>query len=346
MQRLNAIFSFIENGFKVDEKCFDINQFTRAAQVAEAGCFSPLPGDVARLSPKQCAILLDYQLAVTIFPGESDNRITEVFGRVNSGGRQLSDQERRQAGVLSPFAEIVRTLSAEIRGDVSKDRLLLSEMPEVSIDTNRNPHGYGLKAEDIFWSFQGILRAGDLRESDDEQLVADICASILFESPVEASGDYLNRLYAEEADEYRDVNARLTSYGKDRLAHEVKTTFSTLRNTIESVNPNRFAFRNIVYPKPTSNAQKSPFFAIFMAFHSLIFNEGMAPVNHESIIKSIENLTNRIEVGQKHIKTDDRKGNISVVNGLIRHGFAKQDVGVLSHGPGMVFDFENSSNEV
>lgn len=87
--------------------------------------------------------------------------------------------------MLSPFAEVIRTLAAEIRGDVSRETLLLSEMPEISIDTSRNPHGYALKAEDIFWCYQGVLRTGDLRESDDEQALADICGSILFEDPVE-----------------------------------------------------------------------------------------------------------------------------------------------------------------
>jgi hypothetical protein len=102
---------------------------------------------------------------VTSFPGEQDTRITDVFGRINSGGKQLSDQERRQAGVLSPFAEMVRILAAEIRGDVSRETLLLSEMPEISIETSRNPHGYALKAEDIFWCYQGILRTGESRTS-------------------------------------------------------------------------------------------------------------------------------------------------------------------------------------
>jgi hypothetical protein len=196
--------------------------------------------------------MLDYQLAVTIFPGGQTRRITDVFGRINSGGRQLSDQERRQAGVLSPFAELVRTLAAEIRGDVSRETLLLSEMPEISIET---PHGYALKAEDIFWCCQGILRTGDLRESDDEQAIADICASILYGSPVEASGDFLNQLYASDAEEYQTVNQRLATFGKDRLAHEVKTVFSTIRSVIEAYDSARFCFRLTVYPKPTSNAQ-------------------------------------------------------------------------------------------
>jgi hypothetical protein len=342
MQRLNAIFSFIEHGFKWEEKCFDIREFARARQAAEADEFQPFADDIPRLPAKLCANLLDYQLAVTIFPGEQNARITEVFGRINSGGKQLSDQERRQAGVLSPFAEIIRTLAAEIRGDVSKETLLLSEMPEISIDTSRNPHGYSLRAEDIFWCYQGILRTGDLRESDDEQALADICASILFGEPVEASGEFLNKLYTKDTEEYNGVNAKLAAYGRDRLITEVKTTFSMLRSVIEKHSPERFCFRKTVYPKPTSNAQKSPFFAVFMAFHGLIFGEGMAPSSAETIMKSLNNLADRIEVGQKHIKTADRFENIKVANGLIRGGFSKQDVATLSHGPGLIFDFENS----
>jgi hypothetical protein len=342
MQRLNAIFSFIENGFQIDQKCFDVNWFARAKQAAEAGQFAEFPADVERLSPELCANLLDYQLAMTVFPGDQNGHITEVFGRINSGGRQLSDQERRQAGVLSPFAETVRVLAAEIRGDVSRETLLLSEMPEISIETIRNPHGYTLKAEDIFWTYHGILRTGDLRESDDEQILADICASILFEEPAEASVEFLNRIYTAGTDEAREINSRIASYGRDRLSQEVKMTFSAVRSTLEKVDPDRFAFRRIVYPKPTSNAQKSPFFAVFMAFHGLIFREGMVPVNETAIIKALNNLADRIKVGQKQIKSEDRKENIAVVNGLIREGFAKQDVSILSHGPGLVFDFENS----
>src|SRR5690348_7088879 len=40
MQRLNAIFSFIEHGFTVNEKCFDSNEFARARQAKEEGLFT------------------------------------------------------------------------------------------------------------------------------------------------------------------------------------------------------------------------------------------------------------------------------------------------------------------
>jgi hypothetical protein len=342
MQRLNAIFSFIEHGFLLAETCFDTGEFSRAKQVAEAGDFREYPDDVARMAAKHCADLLDYQLAVTIFPGERDERITDVFGRINSGGRQLSDQERRQAGVLSPFAELVRTLSAELRGDVSRESLLLSEMPQISIETSRNAHGYTLKAEDIFWCYQGILRTGDLRESDDEQALADICASILSGEPVEASGDFLNRVYSIDSSEYAEFNARLAAYGRDLLAVQVKSTMSVIRAAIEAHDESRFAFRKLVYPKSTSNAQKSPFYAVFIAFFELMHTEEMRPAVGVDIMASLNNLTNNIEIGQKHIKSEDRRSNVKIAKGLIRDHFVKADVATLTHGPGLLIDFENS----
>lgn len=342
MQRLNAIFGFIENTFLFDDQCFDIKEFSRARQLSEQGVFAPSPDMVVRLNSALCSNILDYQLAVTIFPGEETTRITSVFGRINSGGKQLSDQERRQAGVLSAFSEVVRDVASEIRGDVSRDELPLFEMPEISIETTKNIHGYKLKAEEIFWCYQGILRTNHLRDSEDEQVIADIVASILYENPVEASGEFLDTLYNPFSKEYKDVNAKLIAFPRDRLSEQVKKVFSILREVIESSNSNRFHFRDTVYSKPTSNAQKQAFYAVFMAFYDLIMKQGHLPSSPEKIMPALNNLSDRIHVGQKHVKTADRLDNIKVVKGLIGDCFAKGDVATLGHGPGMVFDFENS----
>ena len=136
VQRLNAIFSFIENSFSVEGKYFDVSEFARAKQAAEQCVFKTAIDSTAKLDATDCANILDYQMAVTIFPAFTDEQVTEIFGRINARGRQLSNQERRQAGVINPFGELVRGISAEIRGDASKDILLLSEMPEISISSS------------------------------------------------------------------------------------------------------------------------------------------------------------------------------------------------------------------
>jgi hypothetical protein len=342
LQRLNAVLGFIENTFLVNDKCFDINEFSRARQLAEDNIFTIFPQEIQRMEANQCANILDYQLAVTIFPGEDNTKTTDVFGRINSSGKHLSDQERRQAGVLSQFASTVRGLAEEIRGDVSREILLLSEMPEISIETSVNTHGYKLKAEEVFWCYQGILRTSHLRDSEDEQVIADIVASIVLDEPAAASGAFLDKLYDENSEESAEVNRKLSAYPPESLCEQVKTVFSTIRKTIESFNTERFYFRNIVYPRPTSNAQKQAFFAVFMAFHELIYKEGKLPANEDAIFPALTNLSDRIKVGQKHVKAKDRRDNIRVTKGLISDFFANGDVASIQHGPGMIFDFENS----
>ncbi|MCB0321352.1 MAG: DUF262 domain-containing protein, partial [Bdellovibrionales bacterium] len=342
MQRLNAIFSFIEHGFSIDGKCFDLNEFARARQAKEQGLFEEFGEDVSRLDPKTCSDFLDYQLAVTAFSGEDEKRITDIFGRINSGGKQLSDQERRQAGVLSDFAELVRELGAELRGDVSKERLALHDMPEISIETAKNPHGYKLKAEEIFWCQQGILRTSDLRDSDDEEMIIDLCASVLLGGPVDGTRVYRDNLYDLSHQDAVEIGKRLNAYGKDQIANEVKLVFSALRSVVEGSSAESNHFRKTVYPTPTSNAQKSPFYATFMAFFDLIIKEGMFPDDSQKIMGCLNNLASKIEVGQKQTKAADRITNINLTKGLIRDQFVKKDVSAFQHGPGVILDFENS----
>ena len=94
LQRLNAIFSFIENRFPIEGKYFDVEQFARAKQIGESGDFEfrTVPDEL--LLPEKCADLLDYQLAITIYPSANESETTDIFGRINSGGKQLSPQEK------------------------------------------------------------------------------------------------------------------------------------------------------------------------------------------------------------------------------------------------------------
>lgn len=342
MQRLNAIFSFIEHGFTVDGKCFDLKEFARARQAKEDGLFEEFGHEVKRLPEDICSDFLDYQLAITSFAAENDKRITDIFGRINSGGKQLSDQERRQAGVLTNFAELVRELGAELRGDVSKEQLPLNEMPEISIENQNNVHGYKLKAEDIFWCRQGVLRTGHLRDSDDEEMIIDICASILKNTPVDGTRAYRDSLYDSESEEAKEIEGLLAAYGIDRISQEVKLVFSGVRSIIEGSNNEVNHFRKTVYPTPTSNAQKSPFFAVFMAVFDLIIKESMYPDDAAKIMSDLKDLTKSIDVGQKQTKGKDRQRNINKVKGLIRDNFVKKDVTSFQHGAGVILDFENS----
>lgn len=340
VQRFNAIFGFIENSFPIDGKYFDIQEFARAKQLAEQGIFRTVD-NANKLDESQCANILDYQLAVTIFQAFDDEQITEIFGRINSSGRQLSNQERRQAGVVNTFGELVRKISTELRGDASKDILLLSEMPEISIESSRAKQSYGLTADDIFWVKQGILWSSQLREGEDEEILADILVSILLNEPFARSKEKLNELYKTNSDLNKRVETALISYPPDKIYDEIKQVFSIIKETIETIDSRPNALRNIV-TSGSANPIKTSFYSIFMAFYHLLVRENKSPIDSRGIIESLTNHQSEMKTSAHYTKSEDRERNIDKTVGLIQKYFVYKEPPALKHGPGLALDFENS----
>lgn len=336
LQRLNAIVSFIENRFSINGLHFDVSQFSRAKQIADAGGFEYKSDNL--LSPAQCADILDYQLAVTIYPSAGEAEVTDIFGRINSGGKQLSPQEKRQAGMLDNFSDVVRKISSEIRGDSSQDIVLLSEMPEISIDSTRERVGYGLKADEIFWCSQGVLWKSQLRDSEDEEMIADIVASIISDEPIARSKELFDKIYDPNEPEHKHFNSLLNQYGVDRLVHEVKVTFSIIE---EIFFDQKTTIRGVVNPK-SSNPVKGSFFALFMAVFRLVVKEEKSPDQRKKIIEAIAGIQKDMIASAKYTLTEDRKKNVNKTIGLIQPYFVRKDPPVLRHGAGLALDFENS----
>lgn len=340
MQRLNAIFSFIEHQF-LDESdhCFDLEQSNRAKLVHDAGGFTAFADGTPRMSPEQCAKFLEYQLAVTIDNEGNEARINEVFGRINSGGRQLSPQEQRQAGLVSDFSEFVRRLSLELRGDSSPDLLLLNAMPEVSFNTPKERQRYGIDAIDVFWCKHGIMNPNDLARSEDEQIVTDIAASLLQKTPLNASREVFDKIFEIGSDEFKGFQTELAAYGTEKLRSEIILTIGAIRSVFET--GEFLSFRNCVHKQPRNPARTS-FFAVFMAFHNLIFSDGMFPDDLPAIRAALNDVQKHMIRNAHHATTADRKTNINVIKGLIQGAFIKKDVTTLGTSHGLVIEIENS----
>lgn len=342
MQRLNAIFAFIENHFPVEDRYFDTDEFSRAKQLASDGVFQSVDrGTSLFLSPSEVADFLDYQLAVTVFPAGGEDKTTDVFGRINSGGRQLSSQERRQAGMVDDFSMLVRKLASEIRGDTSREILPLSDMPEISIDSVRADMGYELKAEDIFWCKQGVMWTRQLRESEDEEIISDICASIVLGSPIARSKELLDNFYDIKTQDYESLRRSLASYGVERLYEEIKVTLSVLKEIIDEFSTENNALRSVINPGST-NPIKTAFITLFMAMHQLVIVEELSPDDSSKIMGALKNLQADIKTTAKYSKTEDRIKNIDKTKGLISRYFVKKDPPMLRHGAGLALDLENS----
>lgn len=340
MQRLNAICGFIENLFAFKGRYFDLNEFSHAKQLADDKVFE-FEENSDKLDRKECADILDYQLAVTIYTAMDESDITEVFGRINSGGKHLSNQERRQAGVTTSFAEVVRTIAMQLRGDDTRKTLHLFDMPQVSIDSKQNNQGYGIQAEDTLWCKQGILSIPDLRDSKDEDMIADIAASILLNKPLQRSRERLDSLYDEESQDFHLIENSLATYGSQKLEEDIVKTFSLLGETIETYSSDNKCLRNIVNPG-INNPIPQAFYTIFMAFFELIIDSELLPANPQKIMQALKKLQQKLELSKRYAEIEDRIKNINQTKGLIQDHFAKKDKSTLGQGAELIHTFKNS----
>jgi len=342
MQRLNAVFSYIENKYDLNGLQFNVEQLARAKQLAEAGAFTAEQANERLLDERSCARLLEYTFAVTEFPAVDQAAVNEVFGRINAYGRRLSNQERRQAGVVSPFANFIREVSSEIRGDASAESLDLADMPQISIEAGGESLGYGVQADDTFWVKQGILRRSQLREAEDEQFIADLAISILEEEAFGFSGSTLDNYYQADTDEYININARLNTYGVDALKNGLISTLSIIREVIEGVDNGARALQRCIHPAAGANPIKTGFYSIFMAFYELCIREGKSPFDSQGIMNALANVQDRLSVAAGQIRSGPRQQNIAVVKRLIQNFFEETEPAAAQHGAGLVIRFENA----
>ena len=343
MQRLNALFGFLENQFPVNGYLFDIKEHSFAKDLSSQNVFRPVDlEDFKLLEPKECAKFLEYQLAVTIYQPKSPSEIQDIFNRINSNGKHLSPQEVRQAGVTSRFSELVRSLACEIRGDVSREVLPLTEMPAISIDAKSIDLGYGVRAEDTIWCQQGIMRISDLRDSDDEQFLADIVLSIALGTPFAASKSRFDNYYGKgDIDKSDEIGIAVARYGENNLREDIKRVLSLIQEAIKILagTQHKNFLSKTLNPKAKGNTVKEPFYSVFMAFYELIIKESKEPFDIKAIFDAVYDLASKIKMSST-ITERNRISNVNLTKGLIQNYFKPSSTTTRSSGS-YALDFIN-----
>ena len=339
LQRLHAIVSFIESSFHtIDGKYFDVTHFSTAKARADEGVFVPAT-EKPQLTQTEVSTILDYSLALSVMRNASEAEVNDVFGRINTYGHRLSDQERRQAGVQNDFSNMVRNIACTARGDASSDLLLLNSMPSISIDLPKTQHGYELQADDVFWVQEGVLRSTDLRDSMDEQCIADIAACVIGGRLVERSKDALDEVYDAESEESRRILDALNVYGDEKFAEEFKFCVDEILKVCK-VGGEPQKLRSIIFKATTTNAFPTIFATLLIAFHELIIGEGKKIADYAGVRKALVNVTERIETGRKATSAEERRKNVDTVKGLVSDCFIKADIKNQIYGSHATVDID------
>ncbi len=336
MQRLNAIVSFIEGEFVLNGRYFDLTTMA----------LSKLELDKKNLVQKKpvldreiCTKIATYTFPLSIYKAENgekvnEERIDDIFRRINSNGRHLSDQELRQAGVTGLFPQLVRQLAAKIRGDTShSEKLLLNAMKEISISNKGLP--YGINMFNIFWVSKNVITYGNIRESRDEELIAHLLAYMLLGTnpPPTPSAGTLNSFYQIDADtdeieKYRtnysaaDIENAVKKIGPEKIEEQFLVVYEELKKVL---NISSKTFSGLVFKKKCKMIPQH-FQIIFLAFYELLVNRRMKIVDYGAVAQKLNGIgDHRITIKSTNLWWDanSRQDNIKSVRAIIEEQFVK-----------------------
>jgi Protein of unknown function DUF262/Putative DNA-binding domain len=329
MQRMNAIMSFIDQEFDVDTKYFDLDTMADTKLLKDEG---KIIQKMEVLDRGLCAKIVRYQIPLSVFQEAGNSHIDEVFRRLNSGGRHLSKQELRQAGAVSKFASIVRKLSTNIRGDSSAlDVLDLNSMKNISI-TNKNL-AYGICVADIFWVKNNIISKEDLRQSKDEEVIADIVAWISLDKGVRSSSEILNQIYGygdfdnlgNEASLSSQVEIQIQKINDEILIANIQFVFDKL---IELISYSKKTFNALLFENQQAKIARY-FQVVFLTFYKLLIDEGLEISNKDKLIGHLDKAgdnTITLAAGGGNWSAKEKLTQINAFSGVIKDCFEKSGV--------------------
>lgn len=297
MQRMNAIMSYITNDFSFNGFYFDLNTFATTKDLLDRGVIeqkTPL------LDRSQCLAIASYPVPLSIYEAAERESVEEVFRRINSGGRQLSRQELRAAGATNVFAECVRKISSRVRGDTSNaDLLLLSEMKKISI-TNKELD-YGISADSVFWIINGILTKEQLRQSRDEEIVADIVAYMVSDKPIASRTELLDDYYGAISPDALSSNARFEAIDqaiKKRSGELVDLDYQRVHDAlILLLTQAQTTFSGLIFPNGNSGNPVPRYFqVVFLALHEIMIKKSKVISNSSGLITRLTDCGKNIQV--------------------------------------------------
>lgn len=321
MQRLNALFSYIENEFALNGQYFDLEATAETKLLKDTGI---IVQHTPMLDRKICADkITSYVLPISSYRSNNEETIDEIFRRINSNGKHLSKQEIRQAGSVSLFAEAVRKISSEIRGDVSLgDRINLNDMQKISITSRDLP--YGICVDELFWIKNGIIRREQVRESKDEEIIADILAAMIYDDMPKSSSRTLDEYYGLNGDGKKaaelDEKIRILSYDHIHdwffaIYDEIKALLSISGKT----------FNDLI--SRTRSFDKVPryFQIIFLALYNLIIRKNLKIISQYDVLKILEGITDHVKLSQGggNWSAVERDRSVNAIAGMLEKCFAE-----------------------
>ncbi len=319
MQRLNAVTAFIENEFSVNGLYFDLEAMAETKLQKDQG---QLIQNFPIIDRKICAEIASYVFPMSTYKGASEKEVDEVFRRINANGKHLSRQEIRQAGALSNYADLVRQISSEIRGDASlNDRVILNNMKMISITSKNLP--YGINVDDVFWVSAAIIRREQVRESKDEEIVAEIIAAMLLDEIPASSSTILDEFYSLKAISKRasELEEKIRIRSFEKVKSDFFKVFDEIKQLLTIAGQ---SFNSLIAKDRTFDKVPRYYQIVFLALYKLMIKDNKKVSSQYELLKVLDGITASVHLskGGGNWSASARENSINAIVGMIERCFA------------------------
>lgn len=265
LQRLDAILSFMLGRYGIFKEgkyyYFDPSVDGELQALVNAGVITT---HSEYLSKEDCQEFMRKEIPVIYTSGDPDE-IDLIFNRLNSTGRKMSPQDKRQSTSNSIFADLVRRISSTIRRDMTfTDRINISAMPGISIGDKK--YGYGVNMDTLFWRRHSLIEPQELKESEDEKVIAEIVSTLIM-GEYERQRFYLDKLYNEDTITGKKINDIISRNKINDMVDLYYNVFVEIDKIFDSVGSN---FTNYLQLSGKTYQRCNSFKILYMALFRLL----------------------------------------------------------------------------
>ncbi|WP_197062744.1 hypothetical protein [Bosea sp. UNC402CLCol] len=172
-------------------------------------------------------------------------------------------------------------------------------MSKISI-TNRELD-YGISADSVFWVANGILTKDQLRQSRDEEMVADLLAYMISDEPVASRTELFDDYYGATFPMTTNSKARFDAIDqaiRKRSPELVDLDYQRVQDALALLlSQAKATFAGLIFPNGNGGNPVPRYFqAVFLALHDLIVKKSMVVSNSAGLISRLTDCGKSIDI--------------------------------------------------
>jgi hypothetical protein len=198
-------------------------------------------------------------------------------------------------------------------------------MKQISI-SSKGLH-YGIDVEGLFWVKNNILTRDMVRQSRDEEIVADMLGFALFPARSPSSSEVLDQFFGlgERGDDnkrYEEIETAVKKHGGAAIERRFLETYDAIRRVLDSSGQ---TFAQLMSKEKRTARMLRYFQVVFLAFYTLINDDKKEMQNVAAVAKALDGIGDSLKIAEGgNWAAVERSKSVDQVRGLISRGFKKR----------------------